>query len=341
MSSNWFANFVADDSNNNDDNVELQWSNSNSNGIDEEAIVDIPDVDTIDNESANNNNNIAIDNNNNGTRRNNYSIPLSKVVILLLAAFAIFLGIGYGSGYGITEKIWSNRNKAVASVSSANMYQAYGPETEEDCATGKSGKSGPTSPSAGKSGKSGPTSPSEGKSGKSGPTAPSMGKSGKSGPWLEDAAPSATGKSGKSGPTAPSAGKSGKSGSYSPSHGKSGKSGSKCQKPDPGGCVSSPAGSVPVTGACCASEECEDFNKLPPNSGGDGYCAPGESTTEGYCITGSNSESVDCSVTNECNPNDEQSCSIGVCQPLVDFWVDLCTLDTRPSGTCQVSQAVI
>ena len=114
MSSNWFANFVADDSNNNDDNVELQWSNSN--GInDEEAIVDnIPDVDTIDDESVNNNN-IAIDNNNNGTRRNNYSIPLSKVVILLLAAFAIFLGIGYGSGYGITEKIWSNRNKAVAS----------------------------------------------------------------------------------------------------------------------------------------------------------------------------------------------------------------------------------
>ena len=63
------------------------------------------------------------------------------------------------------------------------------PET----AGGKSGKSGPTSPSEGKSGKSGPTSPSEGKSGKSGPTSPSEGKSG------------------KSGPTSPSCGKSGKS----------------------------------------------------------------------------------------------------------------------------------
>jgi len=129
------------------------------------------------------------------------------------------------------------------------MYQAYGPEPEEDCATGKSGKSGPTAPSAGKSGKSGPTSPS-------------MGKSGKSGPWLEDSAPSATGKSGKSGPTAPSAGKSGKSGSYSPSMGKSGKSGSKCQKPDPdipdpGECVSSPP--VAEEGACCASTDCDGY----------------------------------------------------------------------------------
>ena len=123
------------------------------------------------------------------------------------------------------------------------MYQAYGP-TEEDCATGKSGKSGPTAPS--------------GKSGKSGPTAPSS-KSGKSGPWLEDSAPSATGKSGKSGPTAPSAGKSGKSGSYSPnSYGKSGKSGSKCQKPDPGECVSSPP-DVPKGDTCCASTDCDGY----------------------------------------------------------------------------------
>ena len=127
------------------------------------------------------------------------------------------------------------------------MYQAYGPEPEEDCATGKSGKSGPTAPSAGKSGKSGPTSPSMGKSGKS------------ARPWLEDSAPSATGgKSGKSGPTAPSAGKSGKSGSYSPnSYGKSGKSGSKCQKPDPGECVSSPP--VAEEGACCASTDCDGY----------------------------------------------------------------------------------
>ena len=117
MASNWFANFVIDDSNNNNDNVELQWSNSNSNDSinnDEEAIVDnIPVDDTIDNESVNNNNNIAIDNNN-STRRN-YSVPLSKVVIILLAAFALSLGIGWGSGYGIAEKIWSNRNKAAAS----------------------------------------------------------------------------------------------------------------------------------------------------------------------------------------------------------------------------------
>ena len=97
----------------------MQWSNSNSNDSinnDEEAIVDnIPVDDTIDNESVNNNNNIAIDyNNNNGTRRN-YSLPLSKVVIILLAVFALFLGIGYGSGYGIAEKIFSIRNKAAAS----------------------------------------------------------------------------------------------------------------------------------------------------------------------------------------------------------------------------------
>jgi len=117
MASNWFANFVIDDSNNNNDNVELQWSNSNSNDSinnDEEAIVDnIPDVD--DDESVNNNNNIAIDNNNNNGTRRNYSLPLSKVVILLLAVFALFLGVGYGSGYGIAEKIFSIRNKAAAS----------------------------------------------------------------------------------------------------------------------------------------------------------------------------------------------------------------------------------
>ena len=104
--------------NNNNDNVELQWSNSNSNGSinnDEEAIVDnIPVDDTIDDESVNNNN-IAIDNNNNNGTRRNYSLPLSKVIILLLAVFALFLGIGYSSGYGIAEKIFSIRNKAAAS----------------------------------------------------------------------------------------------------------------------------------------------------------------------------------------------------------------------------------
>jgi len=113
MASNWFANFVTD---NDDDNVELQWSKSNSNsndGInnDEEAIVDNIPVD--DDDESVNNNNIAIDNNN-GTRRN-YSIPLSKVIMLLLAVFALFLGVGYGSGYGIAEKIFSIRNKAAAS----------------------------------------------------------------------------------------------------------------------------------------------------------------------------------------------------------------------------------
>jgi len=325
MASNWFANFVTD---NDDDNVELQWSKSNSNsndGInnDEEAIVDNIPVD--DDDESVNNNNIAIDNNN-GTRRN-YSIPLSKVIMLLLAVFALFLGVGYGSGYGIAEKIFSIRNKAAASsVSSANMYQAYGPETEEDCATGKSGKSG--APSAGKSGKSGPTSPSEGKSGKSG-----------SGPWKwkEDSAPSATGKSGKSGPTAPSAGKSGKSGSYSPSHGKSGKSGSKCQKPDPdtpdpGECVSSPP--VAKGGTCCASEDCAGFSV--------NYCVPNDgSSSEGYCITNFpiKPNSVDCSETNRCD--DSNPCSGGACLSFEELKVEECTDESRPSGTCVEGTGVI
>jgi len=93
---------------------------------------------------------------------------------------------------------------------------------------GKSGKSGPTSPSEGKSGKSGPTAPSEGKAGKLKTNCISSlndictGKSGKSGPT----SPS-EGKSGKSGPTSPSEGKSGKSGPTSPSEGKSGKKSGK------------------------------------------------------------------------------------------------------------------
>ena len=78
--------------------------------------------------------------------------------------------------------------------------------------TGKSGKSGPTSPSEGKSGKSGPTSPSAAKAEKLKTSCISS---------LEDICP---GKSGKSGPTSPSKGKSGKSGPTSPSCGKSGKS---------------------------------------------------------------------------------------------------------------------
>ena len=73
----------------------------------------------------------------------------------------------------------------------------------------------------GKSGKSGPTSPSEGKSGKSGPTAPSEGKAGKAS-CISPLNDICTGKSGKSG--SPSKGKSGKSGPTSPSFGKSGKS---------------------------------------------------------------------------------------------------------------------
>jgi len=207
------------------------------------------------------------------------------------------------------------------------MYQAYGPETEEDCTTGKSGKSG--APSAGKSGKSGPTSPSEGKSGKSG-----------SGPWKwkEDSAPSVSGKSGKSGPTAPSAGKSGKSGSYSPSHGKSGKSGSKCQKPDPetpdpDECVSSPP-NVPVGGTCCASEDCAGFSV-------NYYCAPNDgSSGETYCITSAiELNSVDCSETNRCD--DSNPCSGGICLSFVELKVEECTDESRPSGTCVEETGVI
>ena len=47
-----------------------------------------------------------------------YSRTIGKVAILFLAVFAVNLAIGWGSGYGIAEKVHSNK-AAAAAVSSA------------------------------------------------------------------------------------------------------------------------------------------------------------------------------------------------------------------------------
>ena len=66
--------------------------------------------------------------NNNGVPQQQktwYSKTIGKVAILFVAVFAVCIAIGYGSGYGINEKILSN--KAAASVSSAKngAYETY------------------------------------------------------------------------------------------------------------------------------------------------------------------------------------------------------------------------
>ena len=82
------------------------------------------------------------------------------VVAISMVALAIGLGVGISQS--------QNKNTTAAN---ASVYAAYAECDDAGVSAsgggGKSGKSGPTSPSEGKSGKSGPTSPSEGKSGKS------------------------------------------------------------------------------------------------------------------------------------------------------------------------------
>jgi len=74
-----------------------------------------------------------------------YSKTIGKVAILFVAVFAVCVAIGYGSGYGINEKIHSN--KAAASVSSAKngAYETYDTPSDSNSKTSKVAKStGPT-----------------------------------------------------------------------------------------------------------------------------------------------------------------------------------------------------
>ena len=55
-----------------------------------------------------------------------YSMTIGKVAILLLAVFAVNLAIGYGSGYGIAEKVHSNQAAAAAVSSAKNgAFETY------------------------------------------------------------------------------------------------------------------------------------------------------------------------------------------------------------------------
>ena len=67
-----------------------------------------------------------------------YSRTIGKVAILFVAVFAVCVAIGYGSGYGINEKIHSN--KAAASVSSAKngAYETYDTPTAAKAAKASS-----------------------------------------------------------------------------------------------------------------------------------------------------------------------------------------------------------
>ena len=91
-----------------------------------------------------------------------YSRTIAKVVIVCLGVFAVFFFMGYGSGYGISEKIISNHNKAAAESSAKNgALAAYDtPSSAAKASKGggadtKSAKStGPTGTKSSKSKKS-------------------------------------------------------------------------------------------------------------------------------------------------------------------------------------------
>ena len=53
-----------------------------------------------------------------------YSKTIGKVAILFLAVFAANLAIGWGSGYGIAEKVHSNKAAAVSSAENG-AYETY------------------------------------------------------------------------------------------------------------------------------------------------------------------------------------------------------------------------
>jgi len=54
-----------------------------------------------------------------------YSRTIGKVAILFLAVFAVCVAIGYGSGYGINEKIHSNKAASVSSAKNGAAYETY------------------------------------------------------------------------------------------------------------------------------------------------------------------------------------------------------------------------
>jgi hypothetical protein len=86
-----------------------------------------------------------------------------KIGIAVLAVVALSIGLGVGI---------SQSNKGNNAASSSSLVGGMDYSTYDDACNGVWSLSA----EGGKSGKSGPTSPSEGKSGKSGPTAPSEGK---------------------------------------------------------------------------------------------------------------------------------------------------------------------
>ena len=81
-----------------------------------------------------------------------------KIGVAAMAVTALIIGLSVG----LTQK---NKNQPSTASASSTMEDIVYSTYDDTCSTGKSGKSGPTSPT-GKSGKSGPTSPT-GKSGKS------------------------------------------------------------------------------------------------------------------------------------------------------------------------------
>ena len=81
-----------------------------------------------------------------------------KIGVAAMAVTALIIGLSVG----LTQK---NKNQPSTASASSTMGDVVYSTYDDSCSTGKSGKSGPTSPT-GKSGKSGPTSPT-GKSDKS------------------------------------------------------------------------------------------------------------------------------------------------------------------------------
>ena len=72
--------------------------------------------------------NVNDDNDNNGIPQQQktwYSRTIGKVAILFLAVFALNLAIGWGSGYGIAEKVHSDKAASVSSAKNGAAYETY------------------------------------------------------------------------------------------------------------------------------------------------------------------------------------------------------------------------